>query len=701
MRKRFILLGILALLVLSCSAKDQNPFFSEFDTPFGVPAFDKIKEEHYMPAFKEAIKLHDEEIDAITNNSEPASFANTIEAIEKSGAMLTNVANVFFGLNSANTNEVMQGLAKEVGPMLAEHQDNFSLNGKLFQRVKVVHSKIDELGLTVEQRRLLEDYYRGFVRGGADLDEDGKAKLRELNQELTSLGIQFAENVLKETNRFELLIDKKEDLAGLPDAVIAGAAEAAAQKGYEGKWLFTIQKPSMLPFIQYSEKRELREKIYRAYFNMGDNNDELDNKKILSKIAALRVKKANLLGYRTYAHFVLEENMSKNSDTVFEFLDKLWPASLQKAKEEAAELQAMIDEEGGGFKLESWDWWYYSEKVKKAKYDLDEEMLKPYFVLDNVINGAFGVATRLWGITFEEIKDIPKYHKDVRVFEVKEANGDHIGVLYTDYYPRESKRGGAWMGAYRKQSNMGGKMVTPVITNVGNFQKPTADQPALLTWDDVLTLFHEFGHGLHGLLTNCTYPGQSGTSVATDFVELPSQIMENWAGEPEVLATYAKHYKTGEIIPDELVEKMKKSSKFNQGFATTEYLAASYLDMYWHSLSVPVEHDVIEFENKALEELGLIHEIKSRYRSTYFRHIFSGAGDYAAGYFSYMWAEVLDQDAFQAFRETEDIFNKKLASSFRKNILGKGGSEDPMVLYRRFRGADPSIEPLLRKRGLI
>jgi len=700
MRKRIILLSLMVLLVLSCAAKDQNPFFSEYDTPFGVPPFDKIKEEHYMPAFTEAVRIHDDEITAIVDNSESPDFKNTIEALEISGDMLDKVVNVFFALNSANTNETMQELAKEIGPKLAEHQDNISLNDGLFKRIKELHSKIDDLGLSTEQRRLLEDYYKGFVRGGADLDEEGKAKFREINQELTVLDLQFGENVLKETNAFELVIDNEDDLAGLPAAVIAGAAEAATQKGYEGKWLFTLHKPSMIPFIQYSEKRELREKIYKAYYHKGDNNNDLDNKAILTKTAALRVKKAHLLGYRTYAHFILEENMSKNPDTVFDFLDKLWPASLKKAKEEAAVLQAMIDEEGGGFKLESWDWWYYSEKVKKAKYDLDEEMLKPYFVLDNVIEGAFGVATKLWGITFEEKKNLPKYHEDVRVFEVKEANGDHIGILYTDYFPRESKRGGAWMGAYRKQSNIGGKMISPVITNVGNFQKPTADQPALLTWDDVLTLFHEFGHGLHGLLTNCTYPGQSGTAVATDFVELPSQIMENWAGEPAVLATYAKHYKTGEIIPDHLVEKMKKTSKFNQGFATTEYLAASYLDMHWHSLSVPVEHDVLEFENKALAELGLIPEIKSRYRSTYFRHIFAGGGGYAAGYFSYMWAEVLDQDAFQAFRET-DIFNKELADSFRKNILGKGGSEDPMVLYKRFRGADPSIDPLLRKRGLI
>ncbi len=699
MRKRIFLLLALTLLVLSCAAEVQNPFLSEFDTPFGVPPFDKIKEEHYIPAFQEGIRLQDVEIADIVDNTEQATFENTIEAIEASGKLLTRVANVFFALNSANTNDSMQAIAKRAGPMLAEHLDNISLNEKLFQKVKAVYQKKDKLKLTGEQKRLLDDYYKDFVRGGADLDEEGKAKLREINQELSVLGIQFGENVLKENNVFELVIDNKADLAGLPDGVIAGAAETAVRRGHEGKWVFTLHKPSMIPFIQYSDRRELREKIYKAYYNKGDNNNELDNKKILSRIAALRVKKANLLGYRTHAHFVLEENMSRNPDNVFDFLGKLWPAAKEKAKEEARVLQAMIDEEGNNFKLESWDWWYYAEKVKKAKYDLDEEMLKPYFVLENVIDGVFWVANQLYGITFEEIRDIPKYHDDVKVFEVKEADGSHIGVLYTDYFPRASKRSGAWMGAYRKQSRLGGRMVTPVITNVGNFQKPTGDKPALLTWDDVLTLFHEFGHGLHGLLTNCIYPSQSGTSVATDFVELPSQIMENWAGEPEVLAHYARHYKTGEVIPDELVAKMKKTSKFNQGFATTEYLAASYLDMYWHTLSVAVEHDVIEFENKAFEELGLIPEIISRYRSTYFQHIFSGNGGYASGYFSYMWAEVLDADAFQAFKET-DIFNKELARLFRENILARGGSEDPMVLYRNFRGSDPDIEPLLRKRGL-
>ena len=697
MRKRIFLLLALTLLVLSCAAEVQNPFLSEFDTPFGVPPFDKIKEEHYIPAFQEGIRLQDVEIADIVDNTEQATFENTIEAIEASGKLLTRVANVFFALNSANTNDSMQAIAKRAGPMLAEHLDNISLNEKLFQKVKAVYQKKDKLKLTGEQKRLLDDYYKDFVRGGADLDEEGKAKLREINQELSVLGIQFGENVLKENNVFELVIDNKADLAGLPDGVIAGAAETAVRRGHEGKWVFTLHKPSMIPFIQYSDRRELREKIYKAYYNKGDNNNELDNKKILSRIAALRVKKANLLGYRTHAHFVLEENMSRNPDNVFDFLGKLWPAAKEKAKEEARVLQAMIDEEGNNFKLESWDWWYYAEKVKKAKYDLDEEMLKPYFVLENVIDGVFWVANQLYGITFEEIRDIPKYHDDVKVFEVKEADGSHIGVLYTDYFPRASKRSGAWMGAYRKQSRLGGRMVTPVITNVGNFQKPTGDKPALLTWDDVLTLFHEFGHGLHGLLTNCIYPSQSGTSVATDFVELPSQIMENWAGEPEVLAHYARHYKTGEVIPDELVAKMKKTSKFNQGFATTEYLAASYLDMYWHTLSVAVEHDVIEFENKAFEELGLIPEIISRYRSTYFQHIFSGNGGYASGYFSYMWAEVLDADAFQAFKET-DIFNKELARLFRENILARGGSEDPMVLYRNFRGSDPDIEPLLRKR---
>ncbi|HSG29480.1 MAG TPA: M3 family metallopeptidase, partial [Candidatus Krumholzibacterium sp.] len=441
-------------------------------------------------------------------------------------------------------------IAREVSPLLAEHGDNISMNDKLFQRIKTLYNKKDELGLNTEQDKVLTDYYKRFVRGGADLDEEGKAKLREINQELSVLGLQFGENVLKETNTFELVIDNEEDLAGLPEGVIAGAAETAEARGHEGKWVFTISKPSMIPFLQYSQKRELREKIYKAYINKGDHDNELDNKKLLSRIAALRADRARLLGYETHAHFTLDVGMAKDPANVYRFLDQVWEPALARAKEERASMQQMIYDEGNDFKLQSWDWWYYSEKVKKAKYDLDEEMIKPYFELDKVIKGAFAVATKLWGITFEERTDIPKYHEDVRTFEVKEADGTHIGILLTDYFPRESKRAGAWCGAYRDQSKLGGVMITPIVNNVGNFQKPTGDTPALLTWDDVLTLYHEFGHALHNLLSNSTYPSVCGTNVATDFVELPSQIMENWAGEPEVLAMYATHYQTGEVIPD-------------------------------------------------------------------------------------------------------------------------------------------------------
>jgi peptidyl-dipeptidase Dcp len=453
----------------------------------------------------------------------------------------------------------------------------------------------------------------------------------------------------------------------------------------------------MLPFMQYSKKRDLREKIYKAYLNKGNHGDKLDNKEIVNKIVNLRLKKANLLGYASHADFVLEENMAKSPARVYRLLDQLWRPSLTLAKEEAAAMQQMIYDEGNNFKLKSWDWWYYAEKIKKAKYDLDEEMLRPYFKLENVRKGAFEVAHRLYGITFEERFDIPKYQKDVRVFEVKEKDGSHIGIIYTDYFPRESKRGGAWMGEYREQCIRDGKKITPVVVNVGNFSKPSAGKPALLSVDDVTTLFHEFGHGLHGLLTNCHYKKLSGTSVARDFVELPSQIMENWALEPEVLKLYAKHYKTGEVIPDELVARIKKSSQFNQGFALTEYLAASLLDLDWHTVTTETNRNVTEFEKGSIDKINLIPAIAPRYRSTYFRHIFSGG--YSSGYYGYIWAEVLDADAFQAFKETS-LFDKKTAQLFRENVLARGGTVDPMTLYKRFRGREPDIEPLLKKRGL-
>jgi peptidyl-dipeptidase Dcp len=697
MRKRILLLFIVASVIFSCSIGTRNPFFSEFKTPFGVPPFDKIQEKHYMPAFKKGIDLQERQIETIATNSADPTFENTLEAMENSGLLLTNVSNVFFGLNASNTNENMQKIAKEVAPILSGHNDNILMNNKLFKRIKAIYKQKDELNLTAEQQMLLKEYYKEFMRGGADLSPEKKEELRNINKELSVLSLQFGENLLKEINSFELVIKKEENLAGLPDGVIKSAAEDAAAHGYEGKWLFTLNKPSMLPFLQYSKKRSLREKIYKAYLNKGNHGDKLDNKEIVHKIANLRLKRANLLGYKSHASFILEENMAKTPAGVYRLLDQLWRPSLNLAKEEAASMQQMIYDEGADFKLKSWDWWYYAEKVKKAKYDLDEEMLKPYFKLENVREGAFEVAHRLFGITIEEKFDIPKYHEDARVFEVKEKDGSHIGILYTDYFPRESKRGGAWMGEYREQCVRNGKKITPVIVNVGNFSKPSAGNPALLSWDDVITLFHEFGHGLHGLLTDCRYKSLSGTSVSRDFVELPSQIMENWASEPEVLKIYARHYETGEVIPDELVAKIKKSGKFNQGFALTEYLAAALLDMDWHTITTEKDFDVAEFEKKSLDNINLIPEIAPRYRSTYFRHIFSGG--YSSGYYSYIWAEVLDADAFQAFKETS-LFDKKTALAFRETVLAKGGTVEPMTLYKQFRGREPGIEPLLKRRGL-
>ncbi len=686
-----------AIFLWSCSKTSQNPFFIEWKTPFQTPPFEKFKEEQYMPAFDEGMKRHQLEIESIVNNPVAATFENTIVALDNNGEILTRISNVFFNLLSANTNDSLQSIAKQVAPMLSKHQDDILLNEKLFQKIKAIYQQKNHLDLNAEQNMLLEKYYKDFVRGGADLTEEQKAELRKINEELSLLSLQFGDNVLKEDNSFELVIENEQDLAGLPENVRTSAKETAKERNKEGKWVFTLHKPSLIPFLQYSEKRELREKMFKAYIMRGDNNNEFDNKKILSKIAALRVRKANLLGYKTYADFVLEENMAKTPQAVYDLLYQLWTPAIKIATREAAEFQKMIAEEGNNFKLEPWDWWFYAEKVKKAKYDLDEEMLRPFFKLENVIDGVFRVANKLYGITFEERRDIPKYHPDVKTFEVKEADGSHIAILYTDYFPRASKRGGAWMSEYRQQHRLDGKMITPIICNVGNFSKPTADTPSLLSFEEVSTLFHEFGHALHGLLSKCTYQKLAGTNVARDFVELPSQIMENWASEPEVLKMYARHYKTNEPIPDELIDKIKKSSKFNQGFATVEYLAASFLDMDWHTLTEPKELDPIAFENQSLTKIGLIPEIVVRYRSPYFRHIF--AGGYSAGYYSYIWAEVLDADAFQAFKKTS-LFDQKTAKAFRDNILAKGGTEDPMELYKRFRGVEPKIDALLEKRGL-
>lgn len=695
---KHLLFPLCSLLLFMACFKGSNPLLVEsFDTPFGVPPFDLIQEKHFMPAFKEGMAQQNKAIEAIIQNPEAATFSNTIDALETSGALLTRVENIFDNLNSANTNDKIQAIAKEVAPLLSKHYDTISMNADLFKRIKTLYDIRDHLGLTTEQMTVLKETYKSFVRNGAGLNDRDKAKLQKINEELSTLSLQFGENVLKETNAFEVVVDKEADLAGLPENVVAQAAETATEKGYEGKWVFTIDKSSMIPYLTFGQNRAIREKLFKAYISKGNHNNELDNKANLTQMASLRVKRANLLGYKTHADFILEENMAKTPAAVYQFLDKIWKPALEVAKKESKSLQKLIDKEGGNFKLQPWDWWYYAEKVKKEKYALDDQALRPYFKLENVRDGAFGVANKLYGITFTELTDIPVYHPDVKAFEVKEADGRHIGILYVDYHPRASKRGGAWMSAYRKQQKLGGE-VSPVIVNVCNLTKPTQDAPALLSLEEVETLFHEFGHALHGLLSDCVYPSVSGTDVSTDFVELPSQVMENWALEPEVLRTYAVHYQTGGVIPDELIKRIEKSSKFNQGFITVEYLSAAYLDMDWHTLTDDKLQDAVQFENKSMDKIGLIHEIVVRYKSPYFNHIF--AGGYSSGYYSYIWAEVLDADAFQAFKDSGNLFNPKLAQAFRKNVLSAGGSEDPMTLYKRFRGSEPKIDPLLKKRGL-
>ena len=684
---------------MSCSDNEnKNPFLTEWDTPFGTPPFDKIKQGHYLPAFKKGIEEQKEEIESIIDNTEEPTFENTIEALEYSGSLLDKVSRVFNAMTDAMTNDELQAINKEVSPMLSKHNDDIYLNPELFERVKAVYDQREQLELNKEQEKLLEEHYKDFVRGGANLPEDKKEEFREINKKLALLSIEFGDNVLKETNKFELVLEKS-DLDGLTEDVITMGSEEAKARGYEGKYVYTIQRTSMYPFLTYSTRRDLREKLYKGYINKGDNNDSLDNKNIVSEMVNLRLKKANLLGYPTYANFVLEDQMAKNPEAVYELLNKLWDPALKVAKRERDDMQKMIYDEGNDFDLKAWDWWYYSEKVKKAKYDLDEAELRPYFELTNVIKGAFDLATRLWGITFEERTDIPKYHPEVKTFEVKDRDGSHIAILYTDYFPRKSKKGGAWMNPFKKQYiDRNGKFIHPIIYNVGNFTKPTADKPALISVDNVEALFHEFGHALHGMLSNVTYESLSGTSTPRDFVEFPSQIMENWCMHPDVLKNYAFHYETGEPIPDELIQKIKNSAKFNQGFKTVEYLAASFLDMDWHTIKEPVEKDVNKFENESMDKIGLVDEIAPRYRSTYFNHIFSD--EYSAGYYSYIWAEVLDADAFRAFEETGDVYNSTLAEKYRKYILSTGGTDDAMELYKKFRGREPEIEPLLEKRGL-
>ena len=695
--KNLIFAAAMSCMVCACgqqAAGTDNPFLSEFETPYGTPDFDRIKVEHYEPAFLKGIEQQNGEIKAIVENPEEPSFENTIVALDNSGEILARVSGVFFALTEADTNDEMMALEAKIAPMLSEHSDNIFLNQELYKRVAAVHAQEEagKIQLTTEQHYLLDKYYKEFIRSGAGLDAQKQERLREINKQLSTLTIEFGNHVLADNNDYLLVVDKKEDLAGLPDAVIAGAAQEAKAHGKDGKWVFTLQESSRTPLLQYAQNRELRKNIYQAYTSLGNRGNANDNKEVLKKVLALRLEKAQLMGFNNFAEYQLADNMAKNPKNALDLLYGLWEYSIKNAKAEAAELQKIMDREGKGEKLEAWDWWYYTEKLRKEKYNLEEEEIKPYFKLENVREGAFAVANKLYGITLTKLEGIPVYHPDVEVFEVKAADGSQLGIFYVDYFPRPGKSGGAWMSNYREQQDG----VRPLVCNVCSFTKPVGDTPSLLTIDEVETLFHEFGHALHGLLTQCQYKGTSGTNVVRDFVELPSQINEHWATEPEVLKMYAKHYKTGEVIPDSLIEKILNQKTFNQGFMTTELLAAAILDMNLHNLTDTEGLDVVAYEKEAMDQLGLIPEIAPRYRTTYFNHIIGG---YAAGYYSYLWANVLDNDAFEAFKE-HGIFDKQTADLFRQNVLEKGDSEDPMTLYKNFRGTEPQLDPMLKNRGM-
>lgn len=703
--KKFVMAVGITVALSACGSSEKktdstetnNPFFAEYTTPFGVPPFEQIKLEHYKPAFLQGMEEQVKEIEQIVNQTAEPDFENTIAALDQCGALYRKVAIVFGGQNSASTNEEMQNLSRELSPLQSKHRDDISLNPKLFARVKAVYDKREALGLNKEQTKLLEETYKGFVRGGANLNEADQAKLRELNSEIAMLQLTFGQNMLKETNDFKLVVENEADLAGLPESLIANGAATATANGMEGKWVYTLHNPSVMPFLQYADNRELREKIFNGYINRGNNGNDADNKEVVRKLISLRLDKAKLMGYEDFASFTLEERMAKNADNVYKLLDEVWKPTLVKANEELKDIKAEIKKAGGNFEPAGWDWRYYFEKAKKAKFDLDENQVRPYLKLENVYEGVFYVSNKLYGITFTPIKNIPLPHPEAVAFECKDKDGSHLGVLYMDFFPRQSKRGGAWCGTYRSQTYENGKRLAPVVTIVCNFTPPAAGQPALLSADEANTLFHEFGHALHNLFKDVHYYGISG--VPRDFVELPSQIMEHWVFEPEVLKVFAKHHETGEVIPTELIDKLDKSGKYGQGFATAEYLAASLLDMDFHVLKeVPADLNVMDFEANTLNKRGLLSQIPARYRTTYFNHTMGGG--YTAGYYSYIWSEVLDCDAFRAFKETGDIYNQEVAAKFRNYVLTPGGIDDASVMYVNFRGKEPGTDALLENRGL-
>ena len=711
MKKLFLISAL--LLIVGCQQQSNmdpniNPFFQEWNTPYEVPPFMDIKDEHYMPAYQKGMEENLSEIDLIVNNPEAPTFANTIEELERTGKLLTKVARVFSNLASSNTNPKLQELQRELSPMLSAHYDKISLNEGLFNRVEAVWQEKESLDLTSEQRKLLEDTRKQFVRSGALMSEEQKKQITEINSKISGLSTSFGQNLLAETNGFELILNLS-DLDGLSDGVIAAALDAASQKmekaeteeekqRYKDKYVFTPHRSSMYPFLTESTRRDLREKLYKSYVMRGDNNNETDNKEIAAQIAKLRAERAQIMGYKTHAHFVLDDNMLKTPEEVYDLLTKLWKPAVKRAKVEVADMQDVADAEGQNFKIAAWDWWHYSEKVRKEKYNLDESAIKPYLSLDNVLKGVFSTTNKLWGLNFTEIFDIDLYHPDARVWEVTDKDGSHLGVFIGDYFTRSNKRGGAWMSSFKGQSNLDGRE-RPIVVNVCNFPAPVGDSPALLSFDNVVTLFHEFGHAMHGTLTDVTYGSMAGTSGPRDFIELPSQLLEHWASEPEVLKSFATHYETGEPIPDDLIEKLLNASKFNQGFINTEYLAASLLDMDWHTISAEEDlKDANRFESESMKKVGLIDEIAPRYRTTYFAHIFSGG--YSSGYYSYVHAAVLDSDAFEAFKEAGDVFDPNLSSKLRATIYSKGSTEEAMDLFVQFRGRKADIGPLLKVRGL-
>ena len=696
MKKPFYLFLII-FLGLGCqnNGDAMNPFLTEYDTPYQIPPFEKIKFSHYEPAFQEGMKQHLSEVEQIASNQENPTFENTIAELERAGKTLDKVSSVFFNLLGSNTSDEMDALAMTISPALSSHSDSILLNKDLFTRIKTLYNQKDSLGLSTEQERLLNETYKGFVRSGANLSDSEMKRLVDINSSLSTLSVKFDQNVLKETNGFSLVIDNEDELDGLPDEEIRQASLLAESEGHKGKWVFKPTRVSMYPFLTYSTQRELREELYNSYIQRGDNDNEFDNKSLIVEMLELRKEKANLMGFKSHADYVLDDTMAKKTSRVDDLLQQIWEPGIARAKSEADEMQTLIKQEGGNFELAAWDWWHYAEKIRQAKYNFSEEEVKPYFSEDRVLQGAFDVASKLFDITFVERNDLPKYRDNIRSFEVLNEKDEIIGIFYTDFTLRPNKGGGAWMNTFRSQSKFDGKQI-PIVVNVCNFPPENEDGVSLLSFEQVETLFHEFGHGLHGLLSDANYPSLSGTAVTRDYVEFPSQMMENWAREPEVIKTFALHYQTDEPIPDSLLNKISEAGTFNEGFETSEYVAAAHLDMAYHTSTEDIK-DIDKFEDETLGKLGLIPQIESRYRSTYFGHIF--AGGYSSGYYSYLWTEVLEADAFEPFRE-KGLFDKETASKLKEYVYASGNTEDLMTQYVKYRGSEPEIEPLLRKRGL-